>query len=68
MISLVCRRKQVIDATARLGIDGGFWTRSQRDGGAVYARHFHRDAIWNNTFNGPYMMNRSLLLVWRIAG
>lgn len=68
MMSLVCRKKQTTEEMARVGIDGGFWTSRYFAGFVRYARHIHKDKIWNRTLRGPKARKSSLLLVWRLFG
>lgn len=53
----VLRSAHASAATARVGIDGGFWTRSHPDGRVPYDRTQNILATCQITLSGPAMMN-----------
>lgn len=52
----VLRRAQAKAATARVGMEGGFWTRSHLDGWVPYDRIQNMLATCQMTLRGPAMM------------
>lgn len=55
-------------AMKRVGIEGGFWTKSHREAVVRYPRVLKRLHICQRTFSGPAIMNGSLFARRRGGG